>query len=151
MQIFDSWAGDLVPDYLIDYCFDPIAKIIEALRERHPDVGIIAFPRLIGTEIKNFSIWTDPDCTSLSDDIPISWILKRMGTLSLQGGYSPEMLLEYDKEKIMYKTVPMLRQMKDTAYVVNLAHGVQKETPVESVRFFVDIVKRNRKAITNAN
>ena len=50
----------------------------------------------------------------------------------------------------MYKTVPMLRQMKDMAYVVNLAHGVQKETPVESVRFLVDVVKRNRKVIGNA-
>ena len=60
------------------------------------------------------------------------------------------MLLEYSKEKIMYKTVPMLRQMKDMAYVVNLAHGVQKETPVESVRFLVDIVKRNREVIPNA-
>ena len=137
-------------DHLIDYCFDPIAKIVETIRERHPDVGIIAFPRLIGNEIKNFSIWTDPDCTSLSDDIPISWIIKRMGHLSLQGGLPPDMLLEYSKEKIMYKTVPMLRQMKDMAYVVNLAHGVQKETPVESVRFLVDIVKRNRKVIPNA-
>ena len=150
VQIFDSWAGDLGDDHLIDYCFDPIAKIVETIRERHPDVGIIAFPRLIGNEIKNFSIWTDPDCTSLSDDIPISWIIKRMGHLSLQGGLPPNMLLEYSKEKIMYKTVPMLRQMKDMAYVVNLAHGVQKETPVESVRFLVDIVKRNRKVIPNA-
>ena len=61
VQIFDSWAGDLGDDHLIDYCFDPIAKIVETIRERHPDVGIIAFPRLIGNEIKNFSIWTDPD------------------------------------------------------------------------------------------
>ena len=29
----------------------------------------------------------------------------------------------------MYKTVQMLRQMKDMAYVVNPVHGVQKETP----------------------
>ena len=42
----------------------------------------------------------------------------------------------------------MIRQMKDCAYVVNLAHGINKETPVESVRFFVEIVKRNREVIT---
>ena len=76
------------------------------------------------------------------------WILKRMGHQCLQGGIPPEALLAENKEAILRATVPMIRQMKDSAYVVNLAHGINKETPVENVRFFIEIVKRNRENIT---
>ena len=147
VQIFDSWAGDLQEDFIIDYCFDPTAQIVSQIKTRYPDVGVIAFPRLIGREIKNFTAWCDPylDCVSLSGDVPVKYLYKHMGTVALQGGIAPELLLEYDKEKIMRGVLPMLRQMQDMAYVTNLAHGVIKETPVESVAFMVEVIKRFRK------
>ena len=64
------------------------------------------------------------------------------------GSIPPQVLLSERKEEIIRGTVPMIRQMKDCAYVVNLAHGINKETPVENVRFFIEIVKRNRENIT---
>ena len=148
VQLFDSWASDLGEDHIIPYCYEPTAQIVERLRTLHPDVGIIVFPRLIGEEINNFSKYVDADCISLSDDMKTDWILKRMGHQCLQGGISPEALLTENKEEILRSTVPMIRQMKDSAYVVNLAHGINKETPVENVRFFIEIVKRNRENIT---
>ena len=148
VQLFDSWASDLGEDHIIPYCYEPTAQIVERLKALHPDVGIIVFPRLIGEEINNFSKYVDADCISLSDDMKTDWILKRMGHQCLQGGIPPEALLAENKEAILRATVPMIRQMKDSAYVVNLAHGINKETPVENVRFFVEIVKRNRENIT---
>ena len=106
------------------------------------------FPRLIGEEINNFSKYVNADCISLSDDMKTDWILKRMGHQCLQGGIPPQVLLSEHREDILRGTVPMIRQMKDCAYVVNLAHGINKETPVENVRFFIEIVKRNRENIT---
>ena len=141
-------ASDLGEDHIIPYCYEPTSHIVERLKALHPDVGIIVFPRLIGEEINNFSKYVDADCISLSDDMKTDWILKRMGHQCLQGGIPPEALLAENKEEILRATVPMIRQMKDSAYVVNLAHGINKETPVESVRFFVEIVKRNRENIT---
>jgi len=149
VQIFDSWAGDLAEDFIIDYCFDPTARIVSKIKARYPDVGVIAFPRLIGREVKNFVAWSDPyvDCVSLSGDVPIKYLYKHMNTVALQGGIAPELLLEFDKEKIMRGVLPMLRQMQDMAYVVNLAHGVIKETPVDSVAFMVEVIKRFRKQL----
>jgi uroporphyrinogen-III decarboxylase len=69
--------------------------------------------------------------------------------VALQGGIEPEALLEYDKEKIMKATLPLLRQMQDMAYVVNLSHGVIKETPVNSVDFLVEVIKRFRNQARN--
>ena len=148
VQVFDSWASDLGEEHIIPYCYEPTAQIVERLRDLHPDVGIIVFPRLIGEEINNFSKYVNADCISLSDDMKTDWILKRMGSQCLQGGIPPQVLLSERKEEIIRGTVPMIRQMKDCAYVVNLAHGINKETPVENVRFFIEIVKRNRENIT---
>jgi uroporphyrinogen decarboxylase len=147
VQIFDSWAGDLEEDFIIDYCFDPTAQIVAQIKARYPDVGVIAFPRMIGREVKNFTAWCDPyvDCVSLSGDVPVKYLYKHMGTVTIQGGLAPELLLQFDKEKIMRGTLPFLRQMEDMAYVVNLNHGVIKETPVDSVAFLVEIIKRFRK------
>ena len=151
VQVFDSWAGDLGEDFIIDYCFEPTAQIVSEIKTRHPDVGIIGFPRLIGKEVKNFSAWCDPylDCVSLSGDVPVKFLYKHLGTVALQGGIEPEALLEYDKEKIMKATLPLLRQMQDMAYVVNLSHGVIKETPVDSVDFLVEVIKRFRNQARN--
>ena len=148
VQVFDSWASDLGEEHIIPYCYEPTAQIVERLRALHPDVGIIVFPRLIGEEINNFSKYVNADCISLSDDMKTDWILKRMGSQCLQGGIPPQVLLSERKEEIIRGTVPMIRQMKDCAYVVNLAHGINKETPVENVKFFIEIVKRNRENIT---
>ena len=148
VQVFDSWASDLGEEHIIPYCYEPTAQIVERLRALHPDVGIIVFPRLIGEEINNFSKYVNADCISLSDDMKTDWILKRRGSQCLQGGIPPQVLLSERKEEIIRGTVPMIRQMKDCAYVVNLAHGINKETPVENVRFFIEIVKRNRENIT---
>ena len=148
VQVFDSWASDLGEEHIIPYCYEPTAQIVERLRDLHPDIGIIVFPRLIGEEINNFSKYVNADCISLSDDMKTDWILKRMGSQCLQGGIPPQVLLSERKEEIIRGTVPMIRQMKDCAYVVNLAHGINKETPVENVRFFIEIVKRNRENIT---
>ena len=148
VQVFDSWASDLGEEHIIPYCYEPTAQIVERLRAVHPDLGIIEFPRLIGEEINNFSKYVNADCISLSDDMKTDWILKRMGHQCLQGGIPPQVLLSEHREDILRGTVPMIRQMKDCAYVVNLAHGINKETPVENVRFFIEIVKRNRENIT---
>lgn len=149
VQIFDSWAGDLEEDYIIDYCFDPTAQIVSEIKTRHPDVGVITFPRLIGREVKNFSAWCDPyvDCVGLSGDVPIKYLYKHMGTVALQGGIDPDLLLKFSKVDIMRGVLPMLRQMQDMSYVVNLNHGVNKHTPVESVAFLVEIIKRFRQQL----
>ena len=71
VQVFDSWASDLGEEHIIPYCYEPTAQIVERLRDLHPDIGIIVFPRLIGEEINNFSKYVNADCISLSDDLSL--------------------------------------------------------------------------------
>ena len=69
VQLFDSWAGDCDDDHLIDCVFDPTAQVIENIRAKHPNTPIIAFPRMIGKEVKQFCHWCKPDVISISADI----------------------------------------------------------------------------------
>lgn len=149
VQIFDSWAGDLEEDFIIDYCFDPTAQIVAQIKTRYPDVGVIAFPRLIGREVKNFTAWCDPyvDCVGLSGDVPIKYLYKHLGAVALQGGIDPQSIIDFDKVKIINEVVPLLDKMRDMAYVANLNHGVDKHTNTNSVKFLVETIKRYRQHI----
>ncbi len=135
VQIFDSWAGDLSVEELDNLCYSPTTRIVDAIRDLHPEVGIVAFPRLIGKSINEFAALVKPDCVNLSDDIPVEDVVT---DVVLQGGIPINVLLD-DSD-----ITPMLQKMKDKSYVVNLAHGVNKETPVENVRHFVETVKKFR-------
>jgi uroporphyrinogen decarboxylase len=48
VQIFDSWAGDLVGTELDDIVFKPIAAIVKGVKARHPDLPVIVFARGVG-------------------------------------------------------------------------------------------------------
>ena len=141
IQIFESWAQDIQPAHLNKCCYDPTAKIVDRIRNLYPEVGIICFPRLIGNNISDYCNWVKPDCVSFSEDISFGTV-KNIKNISYQGGINPNVLLEKDLnfENISFQ----LEQMKDQPYVVNLAHGVNKETNPDHVKQFVDQIKSYR-------
>ena len=143
VQIFDSWASDIHISLLVPYCFNPTAKIVDYIRKYYPDVGIIAFPRLLDKEIKTFSSWVKPDCINLSNDVPLEWCIDNID-ICLQGGIDPNVLITNNHQPVKSITEHYINEMQHRAYVVNLAHAVNKETPVQSVQAMVDTVKENR-------
>lgn len=134
IQIFDSWAGDIPVEDFYDYIIEPTKEIVDEIRKRYPTVSIIAFPRLVGNKINEYIEIVNPDCTNISDDLSVDKIRGEV----LQGGISVQRLI--DGEDI----TPVLDKMKDKPYVVNLAHGIHKTTPVENVRALVNTVKDYR-------
>ncbi|MCL4171182.1 UNVERIFIED_CONTAM: hypothetical protein GTU68_018117, partial [Idotea baltica] len=48
VKLFDSWAGALPHNYVQQVSIDPMRRIAKRLKEIHPNVKIIAFPRGIG-------------------------------------------------------------------------------------------------------
>ena len=60
IKIFDSWAGSLKGKDFDKYALEPCKKIIAALKSKHPDVPIIAFPRQAGERYIGFAKKTGP-------------------------------------------------------------------------------------------
>lgn len=137
IQIFDSHAGDISEDDFYDYVIEPTKAIVDSIRAHYPDVCIIAFPRLVGTKINDYIEQVNPDAINISDDLPVDEINGEV----IQGGISVKRLIKGED------ITPVLNKMKDRPYVVNLAHGIHKTTPVEHVRQLVNTTKLYRKHV----
>lgn len=137
VQIFDSHAGDISEENFYDFVIAPTQQIVDTIRLHYPDVCIIAFPRLVGSNINKYIEIVNPDAINISDDLPIEEINGEV----IQGGISVKTLIKGDD------ITPILEKMKDRPYVVNLAHGIDKTTPVEHVRQFVNTVKSYRENV----
>src|SRR5579875_769118 len=55
VMLFDSWAGLLPPSGFRRHVIEPTARIAAAIRQLHPHVPIIGFPRLAGTMIEAYA------------------------------------------------------------------------------------------------
>ena len=137
IQIFDSWAGDISEHDFDEIIIEPTKLIVDAIRSRHPEVCIIAFPRLVGDKINKYIEIVKPDCTNISDDKPVDEIEGEV----LQGGIAVKRLIRGED------ITPVLDKMKGKPYIVNLAHGINKITPVENVRNLVNTAKEYRENV----
>lgn len=144
IQIFDSWAGDCDEDHMIDCVFDPNAMVIEKIRQQHPHTPIIAFPRMIGKEVKQFCHWCKPDVISLSPDVKPSWAAKHLEGFVMQGGLDPQVLM-MSKTEVIRRTLEYVKLMQEQPYIMNLGHGILPETPIENVEAMIATVRSQQK------
>jgi uroporphyrinogen decarboxylase len=144
IQIFDSWAGDCDEDHMIDCVFEPNLQLIEKIREKHPNTPIIAFPRMIGKQVKQFCHWCKPDVISLSPDVEPRWAAKHLKDFVMQGGLDPETLM-MSKTEVIRRTLEYCKSMKKCSYIMNLGHGILPTTPIENVETMVATIKSQRK------
>ena len=134
VQIFDSHAGDISEEDFEAFVMNPTKLIVDHIRNLYPEVCIIAFPRLVGLKINDYIEYVNPDAINISDDLPVDKINGEV----IQGGIAVKRLIKGED------ITPVLNKMKDRPYVVNLAHGIDKTTPMEHVRQLVDTVKQYR-------
>ena len=137
VQIFDSHAGEISNEDFQEFVVTPTKTIVDAIRAHYPEVCIIAFPRLVGPLINDYIEQVNPDAINISDDLPVDEINGEV----IQGGISVKRLIKGED------ITPVLEKMKDRPYIVNLAHGIDKTTPVENVRNLINTVKEFRQNV----
>ncbi|MGB0670222.1 MAG: uroporphyrinogen decarboxylase, partial [Rhodospirillales bacterium] len=71
LQLFDSWAGVLSEDQFRDLVIEPNARIVEKVRNRHPAVPIIGFPRGAATLYPEFLEKTRVNGIGLDHTVPL--------------------------------------------------------------------------------
>src|ERR1700677_4768558 len=96
IQLFETWAG-ILPDTLFErWCVKPVAAIITALKAKHPDVPVIAFPRGAGLAYDGFAEATGADCIGLDVTVPLKWAaqkVQRGAGRCVQGNLDPQLLV----------------------------------------------------------
>jgi len=141
VQLFDSWAGVLPEEQLFRWSLDPLVRIAKGLRERHPSIPIIAFPRAVGPAAL---MYRRPDSfTALSIDTGIGahWAAKELQThICVQGNLDPIMIVA-GGAALEREATRILDKLGHGSFVFNLGHGVVPQTPPEHVAQLVEIVR----------
>ena len=138
VQIFDSWAGLILPEDLPNYCYIPNLKIVDFCKERK--IPVICFPKGINEGYKEFNNVVKPDGINLDYDIDPVWAKENLLNVVLQGGLSPKALLLSDKE-ILQKTKKYLDVFRELPYVFNLGHGLIPETDPDKVKKLIEFYR----------
>ncbi|MCK5273119.1 MAG: uroporphyrinogen decarboxylase [Alphaproteobacteria bacterium] len=141
LQIFDSWAGVLSEGEFEKWVIDPTAKIVAAIRARHPDIPIIGFPRGAGVLYERYVTETGVDAVSLDSTMPLDWAVGHLqDKVALQGNLDPLLLLG-GGEAMDSEIRRIMDRLGSGPFVFNLGHGIIKETSPDNVARLVEIVR----------
>ena len=55
LQLFDSWAGSLSPRQFEQWVIAPTSRMVATLKERHPTVPVIGFPKGAGGKLAAYA------------------------------------------------------------------------------------------------
>jgi uroporphyrinogen decarboxylase len=137
VQVFDSWAGLIPDEKLVEYCFEPNKQIADFCKKKK--IPIICFPRNINKNYLDFANIVKPNCLSLDYEIDPVWAKNNLNNQCLQGGMNPSIL--FKKEDEIFREVDRyLNIFKDHPYIFNLGHGLLPETNPEILHKVVERV-----------
>ena len=130
IQIFDSWAGLIQQEDLLNFCYTPNLKIVEFCKKRK--IPVICFPKGINKNYKEFNDTVKPNGLNLDYEIDPIWAKENLSNVVLQGGLDPTALL-FSETEILHNAKKYLDLFKDLPYVFNLGHGLLPETDPDKV------------------
>ncbi len=142
VMLFDSWAGLLSPSGFRRHVIGPTARIAAAIKQRHPEVPVIGFPRLAGTMIGAYGAEAGVDTVGMdtaADPVAVRGLVPE--GIGLQGNLDPFALLQ-GGEVMEQEARAILSAMKNRPFVFNLGHGVMPPTSPAHVAALVDLVRR---------
>ena len=139
IQIFDSWAGLIPEQDLINYCINPNLRLVNFCKENN--IPVVCFPKGIGKNYKKFNDIVKPDGINLDYTIDPSWAKQNLKNVVIQGGLDPKILLS-NESQIIKNTEKYLNIFNDTPYVFNLGHGLLPETDPDKVEKLINFYRK---------
>lgn len=142
VKIFDSWAGLISDDLLFrEFVTNPTKRIVSRLKEKHPKVPVMAFPRNVGNKYEQYVKEVKPEIVTIDYNVDLSWAREKLATNTiLQGNLSPMLLLS-SKSEIAKQAKKIINILGKGRFIFNLGHGVLPNTPVENVDYLVKIIR----------
>lgn len=133
LQIFDSWAGNLPELELRRWSEDPIRRIIAGVKEQHPNIPILAFPRGIAGGFLRFVRETACDAISLDTACALQDLRRGLpADVVTQGNVDPLVLIN-GGSALDAAIDHILEATEGTPHIFNLGHGILPPTPIAHV------------------
>ncbi len=141
VQLFDSWAGSLAPAEFERWVIAPNARIVSALKQHHPDVPVIGFPKGAGEKLPAYARETGVNAVGIDETIDPLWAARALPEgLPVQGNLDPLLLLAGGDE-LERQARRVLDAFADRPHVFNLGHGIGQTTPIEHVEHLLGVVR----------
>ena len=141
VKLFDSWAGSLQGDDFNRYAVEPARRITQALKARHPDTPVIAFPRGAGERYAGLHAAIGADCIALDDGVAPEWAAANVQTGGcVQGNLASRHMVTggaaMDRE---------VRRIRDAfaggPHIFNLGHGITPDADPANVGRMLDVLR----------
>ena len=141
LQLFDSWAGSLSPAQFEQWIIAPTARLVTALKSRHPKVPVIGFPKGAGGKLAAYARETGVSALGLDETVDLVWAAKQLpAKLPLQGNLDPLALIS-GGPALDSAVKRILDALADRPHIFNLGHGILQDTPIAHVEQLIALVK----------
>lgn len=141
VQLFDSWSGSLSPAQFEQWVIGPTARLVAALKEQHPGVPVIGFPKGAGGKLGAYARETTVSALGLDETVDPAWAAAQLpSNLPLQGNLDPLALFAggIALEKAVKR---ILDAFAGRPHIFNLGHGILQDTPIAHVEQLIALVK----------
>jgi uroporphyrinogen decarboxylase len=141
VQIFDSWAGSLPDDQFRRWVIEPTKRMVGRLKERHPGVPVIGFPRGAGVRVGDYAADTGVDGVSCDTAMPLKFMARELSSCAVVQGNLDPLLLLAGGPGLASRVAEILSQLAQRPFIFNLGHGILPETPPDNVAQLVALVR----------
>lgn len=138
VQIFDSWAGDLVGSELQDFVMDPLAAIVAGVKAKHPELPVIVFARGVGIAQRRAAAIPGANAIGVETEFDLADLPK---DVVVQGNLDPVALLA-GPEVVAAEVRRICTSVDRQRHIFNLGHGIRLGTDPAVVGAVVEAVRR---------
>jgi uroporphyrinogen decarboxylase len=141
VKLFDSWAGSLQGEDFINYSIKPMQQITAALKEKHPGIPVIAFPRGAGKSYVGVHAATGADCVAVDDGVDAAWVAENVQKDGCVQGNLKSSHMVTGGDTLVSETRRICDALSNGPHIFNLGHGITPDADPENVQLMIDTVR----------
>ena len=141
VKIFDSWAGSLKGEAFRKYALEPCRVITAALKERHPGIPVIGFPREAGEAYVGFAKETGIDCLALDNSVSPDWAAANLQVDGCVQGNLASRHMVTGGQELVEETRKIVKAFSKGPHIFNLGHGITPDADPDNVQRMIDTVR----------
>ena len=141
LQLFDTWAG-VLPRHAFDrFSAAPIREIARRVKDVHPDIPVIAFPRGAALYLPELARAPEIDGIGIDYATDPEWAARELQPhATVQGNFDPILLLAGGGQ-LERRAREIVGALSGGPHIFNLGHGILPPTPIEHVQRLVGAVR----------
>ncbi|MCK0096570.1 uroporphyrinogen decarboxylase [Yoonia sp. F2084L] len=141
VKLFDSWAGSLQGEDFTNYSIKPMQQITAALKEKHPGIPVIAFPRGAGTKYAGVHAATGADCVAVDEGVDAAWVAEHVQKNGCVQGNLKSSHMVTGGDALVSETRRICDALSGGPHIFNLGHGITPDADPENVQLMIDTVR----------